>query len=113
MQSNHPTELADAQAFKTDGKFDQKKYVQALRDPGNNWAPFEDMVRRQVPVHKLQERLVASLKLSEPELHQAFRDRTEKVDATILQVPPSAQPNLPAPNEADLDRLNQKYKGRF
>src|SRR5437867_592263 len=112
LQSNPPSALADAQAFKTDGKFDPNKYVAALRDPKNNWAPFEEMTRQQLPVRKLQERLVASLKLSEPELRAAYRDRFEKVGVTVVQVPPVQKP-APAPSEADLDRLYQRYKGRF
>ena len=112
LQSNPPAALADAPAFKTDGKFDPNKYVAALRDPKNNWAPFEEMTRQQLPVRKLQERLVASLKLSEPELRAAYRDRFEKVGITVVQVPPAGQ-QAPAPSDADLERLFQRYKGRF
>jgi peptidyl-prolyl cis-trans isomerase D len=63
-------------------------------------------------VRKLQERLVASLKLSEPELRAAYRDRFEKVGLTVVQVPPAGQ-QAPAPSDADLERLYQRYKGRF
>jgi parvulin-like peptidyl-prolyl isomerase len=113
LQSSPPPELAAAPAFQTDGKFDPDKYVAALRDPGNNWAPFEERVRRELPVRKLQERLVASLKLSEPELRGAYRDRFERVGVTVLQLPPSQQPNVPAPSEADVDRVYQQHQGRF
>ena len=64
LQSAPPPMLAQAPAFQTDGKFDPQKYVAALKDPGNNWAPFEDLARQQLPLRKLQERLLASLKLS-------------------------------------------------
>jgi peptidyl-prolyl cis-trans isomerase D len=113
LQSSPPAALSTAPAFQTAGKFDPAKYMAALRDPGNNWAPFEDMIRQQLPVRKLQERLVASLKLSEPELREAYRDRFEKVGVTVLQLPPSQQPNIPAPSDADVERVYQRYKGRF
>jgi peptidyl-prolyl cis-trans isomerase D len=113
LQSSPPAALATAPAFQTNGKFDPAKYVAALRDPANNWAPFEDMVRQQVPVRKLQERLVASLKLSEPELREAYRNRYEKVGVTVLQLPPSQQSTVPAPSDADVERVYQRYKGRF
>jgi peptidyl-prolyl cis-trans isomerase D len=113
LQSSPPPALASAPAFQTNGKFDPSKYVAALHDPSNNWAPFEAMVRDQLPIRKLQERLVASLKLSEPELREAYRDRFEKVSLTVLQLPPSQQPNVPAPSDADIERLYQRYKGRF
>ncbi len=113
LQAAPPPALAGAPAFQTDGKFDPNKYVSALRDPGNNWAPFEEIVRRQLPLRKLQERLIASLKLSEPELRQAYRDRFEKVGVTVLQLPPVQQPNVPAPTEADVERVYQKHRTRF
>lgn len=113
MQSSPPPAVAMAPVFQTDGKFDANKYMAALRDPNNNWGEIEVQVRHQLPVRKLQERLVASLKLSEPELRTAYRDRFERSVVTVLQVPPSQQPNVPAPAEADADRLYQKYKGRF
>ncbi len=113
LQSAPPPMLAQAPAFQTDGKFDPQKYVAALRDPNNNWAPFEQMTRDQMPLRKLQERLLASLKLSEPELRQAYRDRFERVGVTILHVPPSQQPNVPAPGDAEVERAYQKYRGRF
>src|SRR5262245_57879463 len=83
MRTSPPAMLLASPAFQTDGKFDATKYQQALANPGNNWAPFEDMLRAQLPVKKLQERLMASIKLSEPELHQAFRDRYDRISATL------------------------------
>jgi peptidyl-prolyl cis-trans isomerase D len=113
LESSPPQVLLTAPAFQTNGKFDPQKYVSALRDPNNNWSPFEALVRSQLPVRKLQERLVASLKLSEPELREAYRDRFEKVSLTILQIPPSQQPNVATPSEADVARMYESYKGRF
>jgi parvulin-like peptidyl-prolyl isomerase len=113
LQSSPPPMLAAAPAFQTDGKFDPRKYMEALRNPENNWAPFEEMAREQLPVRKLQERLLASLKLSEPELQKTYRDRFERVGVTVAVVPPSTQPNVPAPTDADLERVYQQHKGRF
>lgn len=113
LQSSPPPALAAAPVFQTDGKFDPQKYLAALRDPGNNWAAFEEQIRQQLPIRKLQERLVASLKLSEPELRESYRDRFETIRVTVLQLPPSQQPNVPAPGDADVERAYQKYKSRF
>lgn len=113
LQTSPPAAIASAPAFQTDGKFDPNKYVAAMRDPNNNWGPFEDQVRQQLPLRKLQERISASLKLSEPELRQAYRDRFEQVALTVLQVAPSQQPNVAAPADADVDRMYAKYRSRF
>jgi parvulin-like peptidyl-prolyl isomerase len=113
LQTSPPSALADAPVFKTNGKFDPQKYMAAIRDPNNNWAPFEDMVRDQLPLRKLQDRMVASLKPSQPELVQAFHDRFDHVSATVLQIPPSQQGNVPPPSEADIDRIYQQFRSRF
>lgn len=113
LQFEPPPMLAQQPVFQTDGKFDFQKYAQAMRDPNNNWAPFEEMARQQLPMRKLELRLMASLKPSEPELLQAYRDRFERVGVTVLHIPPSPQPNVPPPGDAEVERAYQKYRGRF
>lgn len=114
LQTSPPQELIDQPAFQTDGKFDQQKYVTAMRDPNNTfWVSFEELVRSQLPVRKLQERLLSSIKLSEPELRQAYHERFDRVAATVLVVSPDLQAKIPPPQPADLDRVYQEFKGRF
>jgi parvulin-like peptidyl-prolyl isomerase len=112
MRTNPPTILAAQPAFQTEGKFDMAKYQQALADPRNNWAAFEDMLRQQLPVRKLQERLLASIKLSQPELHQAFRDRYDHFSATLLTVP-AADTGRSSGSEEELRATYEKYKSRM
>jgi peptidyl-prolyl cis-trans isomerase D len=114
LQTSPPQELVDQPAFQTDGKFDPEKYRNALRDPNNTfWVTFEELVRSQLPVRKLQERLLSSIKLSEPELRQAYHDRFDRVAATVLVVLPDLQAKVPPPQPADLERTYQEFKGRF
>ena len=114
LETSPPQELTDQPAFQTDGKFDPNKYRAALGDPNNTfWGPFEDLVRSTLPVRKLQERLLSSIKLSEPELREAYQDRFERVQATALVVPPDMQAKMPSPQPADVERAYQEYKGRF
>ena len=112
MRTNPPSILLASAAFQTDGKFDPAKYQQALANPGNNWAPFEAMLREQLPVRKLQERLLASIKLSEPELRQAFRDRFDHFYATLVIVPP-ADTGRSNGSEEVLRATYEKYKSRM
>ena len=113
LESSPPSQLASQPVFQTNGKFDPSKYQQALRDPKNNWGPFEEMTRQQLPVKKLQERLMSSIKLSQPELMDLFHDRYDKANVTIVQVPAAPDSTIPAPTEADIDRAFQQHKGRF
>ncbi|HEY2954702.1 MAG TPA: SurA N-terminal domain-containing protein [Candidatus Eisenbacteria bacterium] len=113
LKTSPPAQLVNQPVFQTDGKFDPAKYQQALNDPKINWAGFEEIVRQQLPVRKLQERLLAAIKLSEPELREAFHDRYDRATVTVVQVPAAPDSGTPAPAEADLDRAYQRYRGRF
>jgi peptidyl-prolyl cis-trans isomerase D len=113
LQTSPPRALLSAPAFLTDGKFDPEKYRAAMRDPSNNWAPFEEMVREQLPMRKLQERLMSSIKLAEPELRESYRYRFEKVNATVVMIPPATEGGPPNVTDADLQRVYDKYKDRF
>ena len=113
LQTSPPTQLTNLPNFQTDGKFDQAKYQQAMRDPNNNWAPFEEMTRRQLPVRKLQERLMASVKLSEPELLEAYHDRFDRATVTVVQVSAAPDTAVPAPTEAEIEQAYKTYGGRF
>jgi parvulin-like peptidyl-prolyl isomerase len=112
MRNNPPAVLASSPSFQTNGQFDMSKYQQALANPGNNWAPFEDMLREQLPVRKLQERLMSSLKLTQPELKQAFRERYDRVSATLVTVP-AADSGKSSGSEAELTRVYDLYKTRM
>ena len=112
MRTNPPAVLLASPSFQTDGKFDPSKYQQALANPGNNWAPFEDLMRHQLPVRKLQERLLSSLKLTQPELKQAFRDQMDRVSATLVMVP-AADSGKSSGDEAELARIYGIYKSRM
>jgi parvulin-like peptidyl-prolyl isomerase len=115
LQTNPPQAVMLEPAFQTDGKFDVKKYRSALMDTRNVAvvAGLEQMTRDQLPMRKLQERLVASVKLTEPEIQQAYRDRFEKVSATVVQIPPLMSGKPPVASDADLQRIYEHYKDRF
>jgi len=112
MRTNPPPVLLNSPTFQTNGQFDPSKYQQALANPGNDWTPFEEQLRSQLPVRKLQERLLASLKLTEPELKQAFRQRYDRVSATLVTVPAADSGHANA-SDADLAKIYDQYKSRM
>jgi peptidyl-prolyl cis-trans isomerase D len=112
MRETPPSVITTSPSFQTNGQFDQSKYMQALANPGNDWSPFEAMLRDQLPVRKLQEHLLSSLKLTEPELKQAFRQRFDRVAATIITVPAADTGHANA-SEADLAKIYDNYKSRM
>jgi len=114
MRTNPPSMLLAQPAFQTDGKFDANKYLGALANPqaGDIWAPYEAIVREGVPVRKLQERLLSSIKLSQPELKQAFRDRFDRVTGAALLVP-AADTGRSSGTEEELKKVYEMYKTRM
>ena len=113
LQAAPPNVLLSLPEFQTNGKFDPNKYAAALRNPSLNWTPFEDMVRRELPVRKVQERIIASIKLSQPELEAAYHDRYDRANITLVTVPPATDATIRPASEADLDRAYQTKKGYF
>jgi len=113
LQTNPPQALLAAPAFQTNGQFDPQKYAAAMRDPNNNWAPFEQEIRDQMPVRKLQEHLFTSVKISEGELKDEWRNRNEKVTATVVSIQPDRSAPPPRISDADLDKVYERYKSRF
>jgi peptidyl-prolyl cis-trans isomerase D len=113
LKLSPPPVLAMSPEFQTDGKFDPNKYKQALMSPSANWAPFEEIARKQLPAQKLQERLAASLKLSQPELLAMYQGLTETVAGTVVSIPPQGTGPAPQVTDADLDRIYEKYKNRM
>jgi peptidyl-prolyl cis-trans isomerase D len=115
MLQNYPPEwLREEPEFQTEGKFDPQKYGAALSSPDHpSWPYYEQRVRQELPSQKLQERLMSSLKLSEPELLQAYHERFDQVAATVVVITPDLQAKVAPPTPADLDRVYEEYKGRF
>lgn len=112
MRTNPPAVLLASPSFQTNGQFDPTKYQQALATPGNDWSSFEELLRQQLPVRKFQERLLSSLKLTQPELEQAFHERYDRVSATLVTVPAADTGTAPG-TDAELSKVYDAYKTRM
>lgn len=113
LETSPPQQVMKMPAFQTDGKFDVSKYKAAMRSPQNSWAAIEDLVRQELPPRKLQERLLASIKVPSGEIDRVYHERFDRIDGMVVQVLPNAALKVPAPTEADLARVYQEYRGRF
>ncbi len=89
---NYPLEFIQAdEQFHTDGQFDMAKYQQALNDPRNYevWIPVENYLQAILPLQKLQEEVVATVRVTENEAREAYRLDNEKVNAQYLFFDPN------------------------
>ncbi len=116
MRTNPPAVLLASPSFQTNGQFDISKYQQALANPSPElapfWAQFESQLREQLPVRKLQERLMSSLKLSQPELKEEFRSRYDRASATLVTVP-AADSGHSKGDEETLREVYEDYRARM
>ena len=95
-----PPDISSNPVFQTNGRFDPAKWRQAMADPSINWGKLEDRLRRILPAQKLEERVLAGAKFSEPELRRAFAERYDRVRATYAIFP------LAPESSADTTRLS-------
>ena len=109
LETDPPTAVLGAEAFKTNGRFDPQKYRAAMLNPNNDWSSLEEESRQEIPATKLQKALLSSIKLSDTELREAMRDRFTRLSATVLRIPPADSGKGPTA-EADLQRLYEKYR---
>lgn len=82
-----PPDISQNPAFATNGRFDPNKWRQALADPSINWSPLEDRLRRTLPAQRLEERVVAGVKISEPELKDLYAGQYDRVQASLVLFP--------------------------
>ena len=90
IRTTPPPEMRDSPAFQTDGSFDFAKYQQALADPqlASTWAIYEENVRQELPLRKLQEQVIAGVAVTDRELEEAFRAANEQVRVDYLYLDP-------------------------
>lgn len=88
--SPHPT-LMQNELFMTDGRFDIQKYQEFLASPAANeqlLLQLEQYYRGAIPRTKLMRQVTAGTYITDSELWQAYKDRTETatVDYVLLNV---------------------------
>lgn len=114
VKNTPPPDVAQNPAFLTNGRFDPAKWGQALGDPTVNWSPLEDRMRRILPGQRLEERVIAGVKISEPELKRLYDLQYQKAIATVAMLPLDMAPiDSSKLNEAALKAYHQAHAGDF
>ncbi len=85
IRSNPPEFVKQQEIFKTDGEFDQTRYLQALNDPTvEGWAYLEDQFRMLLPRQKVINRVISVARVTDLEARQALVNQNEKLTAKYL-----------------------------
>ncbi len=98
-------------AFQKDGVFNKTTYQAALQRARLTPAEFETGQKQMILISKVQNILVSSVKVSDRELMDAYRQTFEKLDLDVLFVPTDTQQVSATPEE--LKEYFSKHKDDF
>jgi peptidyl-prolyl cis-trans isomerase D len=86
VQGPNPPEMLVNQFKDSTGTFRRDAYYAAMRDPQNKqaWIQVEEVLRQQRLQEKLQSLLLSSVRVTEPEIRERFRDKYESMDAQFV-----------------------------
>ena len=95
VKQNPPPQLAQNPAFldSTTGQFNQGRYEEALRSSPEQFFWYEELMRAQLPLDKLQRNVLGSAKVSDGEVDAYVRDRYEQLRMSYLWVDPRKFPD--------------------
>ncbi len=91
LRNNPPQDIQTNPQFQTNGQFDISKYQKALADPQNTNAviSLENYYRMTIPIQKLQQNVLATIRVSEGEVEQAYLDDNLKANVKFVFFDPA------------------------
>lgn len=107
-----PEIIKQQETFKNEnGQFDQGKYQAALRDPGADWRPLEEYLRRSLPYQKFQDRFDATVLVTESQVKEEYLKRNQKVTVRYVLFPMDKYRQHAAAIEAkDLEKYYSEHR---
>ena len=84
IRNNPPPYILNNESLQTDGKFDPQKYAAALADPRYNWRPLENQYRALIPLQKLQNMVMASIRVTDDEVLNNYKAQNERVQVRYV-----------------------------
>ena len=122
LHTTPPTFLQDLETFQTDGQFDRNKYVQFLDDPasmrdrrGQQIILYaESYARAVLPAQKLQDEIMAAVKVSDAEVREKYREDHEKVKVRYVGLELNSIPDsLITVTDADIRAYYEAHSSEY
>jgi len=107
-----PQNLQSMPYFQTEGKFDYQKYLTAMANPemAAFWTEMEQIVRVDIRKMKLQEMVVQTAHVTEPEVRNYFMETTERVKVGMVNVGYARFSSPPPPiSEEEMEQYYQDH----
>ncbi|UCE20435.1 MAG: peptidylprolyl isomerase [Gemmatimonadota bacterium] len=85
IRHNPPEYITQAEIFQNEqGQFDTTKFQQALDDPRVPWIQVENYFRAFLPLQKLQNQVMATVRVTDNEVRQDYIQKNEKVKVRYM-----------------------------
>lgn len=89
IRNNPPAYIQNNENLQTDGKFDPQKYAAILADPRYDWRPLEDQFRAIIPMQKLQNMIMATVRVTDAEVLNEYKAKNERVQVRYVAFHPA------------------------
>ncbi len=114
MKRFPPKEIMESEGFQTNGKFDYNKYLQALTDPRVPWGQIEGLIRNQLMVAKLQERVISMIRINDQEVYRKYLDDNQKTRVNYIFVPLTEFPATAIKlDQSEIQKYYDENKDKF
>lgn len=105
--------IAKMDSFQRDGRFDRDFYIRVLRANRLTPAEFEDSVRRDILVNKLQDVVLAGVQASEDDLRRRFQYEQEKVRLAFVEFDAAQMADDITLSKAEVEQYYQEHRESF
>lgn len=105
--------IAKMDSFHQDGRFDRDFYLRVLRANRLTPAEFEEGVRRDILVTKLQDIVLAGVQVSDDDLRRRFQYEEEKVRLAFVEFDANELTSQVKLSETDVEQYYQQHKESF
>ena len=91
MRNSPPEFIQNSEQFQTEGEFDMAKYQEALRNPAyyDAWLPLENYYRNLLPMQKLQQWVLSTVRVTDEEAKAALTLENERVNVEYVLFDPN------------------------
>jgi peptidyl-prolyl cis-trans isomerase D len=105
--------IAEIPAFQKNGVFDFQMYQQRLRGERITPAGFEESIKEELLIKNAQQKIEATVKVSDEEAQQSFRKQNDKVDLFYESFSPADVKDEVKLTEQDLNSYLQSHQDQF
>ena len=113
-KNSPPPDVTMEPSLQTNGRFDKSKWMQVLADPSRDFSPLEERMRDVLPGQRLEERIIAGVKISEPELQRLFATQYDRAKVSFVFLPLDPAPlDTTKLGETVLRKYYDDHKGEF